>query len=1144
MVFEFYTYSGFNVIVPVFQSIAILFNSSDYLKLFGIFTMSGIFLVSFFSSVKSLSGQSSSILNWVLPLLLSLAAFQAMVLPKATVAVHDPTQNQSQVVGDVPLIIALSAGMFNLIERSIVEVIESATGSVYGDDATGISFALIREASQRSLTASDSFLTKTIDEYIKKCGEIAINSQVGVSDALIKRGTDDLRTGLSGMAMPAWPTVVYNSSNKAGLVVNCKEAWDIHIAPNIDDTDFENLKAELCRAVGFDKNSSAQMTKCQSRMQESMRYFGVPQGTFNSAHFVRNFYLAQRFAMAVRDSPDMSTLALTNRNAVVQGVGMFTAAAEFMPQVKAIITGVSLSLIPLLALLFVTPLSGKAFMYVGGIFGWLTLWGTIDASMHNMSITAAEAYMENLDSLGFALDGIYRAGDSSSQALALFGKIRSFSIMLASALSMALFRFGSYSFSQMTEGLSQHIESLGSDAAMKTQTPEGVAQTMNQMTDAMSAMAIHSNHSPQAIAQNTFMSKNADIAKTQTQARLGAANGQNSADVSAMIGTVGGASSVGSMLANQALTKQQGGDPNKVDDLANTAQNVAASQTAMSNATAISQAQVHGGPQGKSPVHNKSGQEDSTLDQLQTMTESAMQTTTTEARGRKASSDVKSEMASFIHNDNGVSEQQAYKSVEQFNQNSAYANILATDGNANKHLSILANDASMDLAKKNALVEAGLDLGMSPEHMGDTLGKFGAAEISGKHDALHQLLPEEISSGFLANHLRHSESAAAMEQLAGDNSMTLRDFIYSKEGIEASRSMAQIMKTEMIAEQFGESNTDAILRQEGSQIMLTTSGDDTRALAEKLYENKSINEDQYDYMLAKAESGEVVHTSFSSDLQDALAPSVGNVRIHTGNTVTEDTSTSHKSGLEVIEGNRANEWSALAAVAGLDPDNQVHKSLREKIYSDHSNDGQINDIESMPILDSLNRSVASFGSVQLTDYDSSRGSAHIGFDAEGRISFGFDSKNHILGKAQSLVTGSEVEAKVSGAIKAGAQLSGETGSSENYAVSGFIPMVTEKMNNTLDQINKELDAEGWQLNSEDPIIRGIAEAHRDERFVEEMNPFIASYIAEMQEKGHHNMKDSDESSLLKSDFGKKMMGKAQEATESDQLNKASELGGE
>ncbi|MEJ2755345.1 MAG: conjugal transfer protein TraG N-terminal domain-containing protein, partial [Gammaproteobacteria bacterium] len=191
---EFVTYAGFDIVGSAFERIALIFATDNYLGLFISFAVLGVIFASIAASVRNFTGQTVTVQAWAIPILLGLVAFQGLMLPKGKVLLYDPVKNDSRVIGDVPQAVVLVAGLFNLIERGVVDAVDLASTSIYADDATGISFSLLHEAAQRPLNVADSFTTKTLSAYIKNCAPVALNSPNSpLSEALVKRGTHDLR---------------------------------------------------------------------------------------------------------------------------------------------------------------------------------------------------------------------------------------------------------------------------------------------------------------------------------------------------------------------------------------------------------------------------------------------------------------------------------------------------------------------------------------------------------------------------------------------------------------------------------------------------------------------------------------------------------------------------------------------------------------------------------------------------------------------------------------------------------------------------------------------------------------------------------------------------------------------------------------
>jgi hypothetical protein len=618
------------------------------------------------------------------------------------------------------------------------------------------------------------------------------------------------------------------------------------------------------------------------------------------------------------------------------------------------------------------------------------------------------------------------------------------------------------------------------------------------------------------------MEKNTAVSASNQMAGMGAQQGYSSGDVSALVGAVKGGQTMGELNATQNLATELGKDSSDIRALTETSQAISMTDKTVAGARSLSQGRVlEAGPG--------------------SLAGNALEATTVDTRQWVASNKISKDMASTIQSNTRGSEQESFDDLAQFTQTGVYSQILATDGNANGYLATIANSQSLDLARKEALIDRGIDLGLSPQKMGNIFGDYEAAQASGKALAMDSLSPAEIAFGYYANHLRHATHADQMQRVAAEQDMDLESFMATSQGMEASKAMANYLKTDAIARQLNESNTDAMLRQQGAQTVVTVSGDTAKAFAQSLFDQNAINERQYDWMITKSEAGETIHASYSMDLTAPLEPgTVGNVALRTGNTAAEETSIRTTSGTQDIA-LESNHLAAFQAFTGQNVNNPGQQALRDGVYQDFDTDGQLNDVGTITALNNLNKAVSEFGQVRLSDYDSSRGEIHAGMEAHVGGQVEMDTSKSWLGWLGEKAVGTRAKASVGASGKLGGSLTGSTGSTEDFSVSQFNQMAIEHMTNTLGQINTEMVAQGLNLHATDPLDRNDAEQYRDERFVASMQTFIGEYISDMQAKASHNLADSDESGLLKSGFGQDLLNKVNDSDFGNKFDTAAVL---
>jgi len=1044
---EYYTYHGFDVVVPAFERMALIFTTDNYLGLFISFAVLGVLFAGVAATIRGFVGQPVSVQSWTLPILIGVVVYQALMFPKASVAVYDPVKNQSKVIGDVPQAIVLVAGLFNLVERSVIDAIDIASATPYKDEARGLMYQVMHAAANRRIDVDDSFVSRTLSTYIERCALLGMNAtSSGVDSHFIKRGTNDLMEVMEAVALPAFTTVVYNPTNKTGFVTDCKTAWESHLAAALTDTRFENAEKDLCAASGFDVAVVAQIERCRERMQGAMTLFGVPEGSFSSAHFVRNMYFAQRFASVIKADPSGATLMLGNRNTIVQGLGMRTIAEDWLPQIRGVMTGLALAMVPIVALFLVTPLASRAVFFTLGLFGWLTLWGAMDALLNDMVMSTAAAYWESIRAVGFALDGMYMAPEASQKALALLGKTETYSITLASVIAMAIWRFGGYAFTQLSENWSSHLESVGAQAAMATQTVEGSARSLSEMTDSMATHALHSQASGAALAAM----------------RSGA-----------QLGQLGGARQVSGSL---------GRDPMSNTDLMNTAKDISHNREAIRGAGTLAQSRAFESSVGSA-------------------TEGAALTQEVETLKRVGEARTTENMVDHLQ---ALQPQQntakAYESLAAYGQAETLSNLLASSGNVGSYLSTLANDKSISLAQKNALVQTGLDMGLSPQQIGDTYGRYSAAQASGKQQTLDQLSTDEVAFGYYVNFARHGMTAEALNSMAQARDMSLEQFMHSSAGIEAAQSMARLEKLESVSELASMSVPDVIRSQEGAHTTLSASGESLRTLADQFQESQLIEAYQHQLLTDFADSGQVAHVSFSTDLTKADDPAYGNVSIHSGARVSQDDSTRLTSETSVTSGIRTDSsvWTALT-----DPTQTPQsQTIVQRLFDDFDRDGTLNDQASIDLISTLDQQMNSFARSSVSDYDSSSlsGTLHAGAGVSKSFQpslLGLHPAGRLLSK---VLPKSEDAFTIGGEAGLKGNMTGSTGSQENISASNFATQTRQFMEQTLKHIQ-----------TTDP---DMLSPERHVQFVSHLGPFIHQYANEMRRVAEHNAQDSDQSEIL------------------------------
>lgn len=754
---DFYTYNGFDFVVSAFTRVALLFSATNFTGLFISFAVLGIIFAGSAASLRGVTGNFPTVQSWFAPILLGMVIFKALMLPTGDIAVYDPVRNRSQVVNDVPQGVILVAGIFNLIERTIVDAIDGASAHPYKDDDFGISFNLLGAGVTSEVDIQDNFISKTITYYVRNCAPIAmVSPSTSISDATLKRGTDDLRTVLAGMALPALTTLVFDAANKAGDSQTCKDAWDNTIQPAMSDPTFLTVEKELCKKVGFDADTGMELTRCRQRMVDAMQVYGIAPGTFTGTHLARQSYLAQRISVALENDPALAASTLANHTTVAEGIGMYMVAAEWMPLLRGMMTAIAISMIPILTLFFVTPLASKAIFYVLGMFGWLTLWGTTDAILHDMAHSAAMAYWEGTKSMGYALDGIARTQEAAAQSMALMGKTRTYSIGIATTLAMALWRFGGYAFTQITDGWSQHLEQAGAKAGYTAGTPQGMASTIDELQHSMSTLSLANSHGVGAMANDTITRQSQSMAASTARTHAAASAGVPSNHLTGRLGSTQTAQEIGTLQGQSALTAAMGRDPNAFGNV---------QQTVQENAHTDALHQGAGSQAVSRTLSQRSvdGQ----------MADTALSLQTTKQQMEFAHTSEKRQQMDYLRQQNpDIDDVVAASRVAAFADSNPWGEMLATGGDAHENI-LLRRDANV---MANARTKTTANTLRS--HYGDA--GLGAADLA-KSDTRQHIASKTIAE----------EQADLVNQQYGGH-LSKQDAFIELENINQARNTAGI----------------------------------------------------------------------------------------------------------------------------------------------------------------------------------------------------------------------------------------------------------------------------------------------------------------------------------------------------------------
>lgn len=492
---DYYTWGGFDAVASGFQRLALIFSDGGYRGLFFSVIVMAFMFGGFAIVARAASGARANPISWLVPIFAGVVIYLGLVVPTGTIHIYDNQTNKYQAIGGIPDGIIAVAGVLNLVERGMVEIVStSGDPRSYVDQAGGAGFLGLFQAASKVLTTDDTLMDTSVNKYIQDCASFELTRPgTNLTVDELRRTTGDFRTSLAKANSPAIYTVYYDLTAPQGQTMTCQQAWT-NINSYIGSPAHleENLKG-ICAQIGYDTATAASYQKCKTSLQATFSDLGVSGVTTDD--FIRQAYLSQRLHDVFRTG---DTAAVTNYNFLMSASGSMKAANEWLPIMKGVLTAVALGLVPFLALFIPTPLLGKAISVMLGFFIWLTAWGVTDALLHQFLMDYGTRAMEGLrlhsGGTGLGMDAFYFMPNETIKILGMFGTVRMSGLMLATVITGMLVKFGGHALATMGSSLMGQVQSAGQQATRMTQDPAGRASALKSNAWSMPTETIANDH--------------------------------------------------------------------------------------------------------------------------------------------------------------------------------------------------------------------------------------------------------------------------------------------------------------------------------------------------------------------------------------------------------------------------------------------------------------------------------------------------------------------------------------------------------------------------------------------------------------------------------------------------------------------------
>ena len=156
---DYYTWGGFDAVASGFQRLALIFSDGGYRGLFFSIIVMALMFGGFAIVARAATGVRANPIAWLFPILAGVVIYLGLVVPTGTIHLYDNQTNKYLAVGGVPDGIVAVAGVLNLVERGMVEIVStSGDPRSYVDQAGGTGFLGLFQAASKVLTTDDTLM--------------------------------------------------------------------------------------------------------------------------------------------------------------------------------------------------------------------------------------------------------------------------------------------------------------------------------------------------------------------------------------------------------------------------------------------------------------------------------------------------------------------------------------------------------------------------------------------------------------------------------------------------------------------------------------------------------------------------------------------------------------------------------------------------------------------------------------------------------------------------------------------------------------------------------------------------------------------------------------------------------------------------
>lgn len=516
---DFYTPGGYDMIVYGFNTASLLITDPAIRQAAWIAGFVGL-AIAFAQVGFSSKGGFMPLKKWFI----GLSIFVYTMSSTGSVFVYDTVLNRTSGAIPVPSIMVAMAGGMNVIQRSLVRVVETAGAIIIPMGVSGLNYrssagpvglkALLEAAKANDL--EDAYLQNSLFKYLDDCWAMEIlnqsnNGGVNIDLNAVKSGSGSLLDQLAIGNNPAFYTVYYAQGDNVGVTMKCSDAWTALSGYLANDANFTTAVKSACGGAGFNPASNAEVSqgggKCNLQISSWVNAVNNTSGV-TSEGFARQAYLA-RAIEAKRMEWDPSYAANANYMSQTSGVAEFFE--EWMPIMQAGVLTMTLIFTPILFIFLPTQMFDKILLGLLGLYLFNVVWAVTDAVVHTAMVAHSMKALEIIRQKHIGMDAILLMPNSIMRTLAQWYQWRMAAMSFAGVLTGLFVKFGhaSVAFSGAVSGSGAAV---GGSSGQEVYTPSGQAQSLDRFANMeIPNLRNGAAYGAEAMAESSTRSKAASI---------------------------------------------------------------------------------------------------------------------------------------------------------------------------------------------------------------------------------------------------------------------------------------------------------------------------------------------------------------------------------------------------------------------------------------------------------------------------------------------------------------------------------------------------------------------------------------------------------------------------------------------------------